>query len=103
MDNLQDNPKWVSFAIDEAINVVFFNADDNDLCRAIRHAKGSLKLSREEEVDSKYSETSKKFSALQTKVWEAWLELLEFQKEHCYIDPDSDEAVYGSDSEAEEK
>lgn len=91
MDNLQDNPKWASLALEEIINVVFFNADEDDLCRAIRHAKGSLKVSREEEVDDKYSDTTKKFSTLQTKVWEAWLELLEFQKEHPYTDPDSDE------------
>lgn len=101
MDNLQDNPKWASFAIEEAINVVFFKADDDDLCRAIRHTKGYLEVSKKEEVDDKFSETSKKFSALQTKLWEAWLELLEFQKEHPYTDPDSDEAVYGSDSDEE--
>lgn len=94
MENLHDNPKWVSVALGEVIDVVYSEADDDDLCRAIRHAKGSLKVSRDEEVDNKLSDTTKKFAVLQTKVWEAWLELIEFQKDHCYEYPDS-----GSDEE----
>lgn len=91
MENLHENPKWVTIALEEILDVVKSHADDDSLSRAIRHAKRSLIFSRDEEKDNDYSETQKKFAALQTKLFEAWLELLRFQEEHCYDDNNVEE------------
>ena len=99
MDSVHDNPKNVSFCLDELIDIVYAGATDDCLSRAKRDAKRYLTTSKEEEKDNDYIDLAKEFSKRQTKLWEAWLELLDFQLEHWdqYPNPDC------SDDEKEEK
>ena len=91
LDNLHDSPKWVTGALEEIVDIVKSYACDDDLRRAVRHAEGALRFSRDEETENKYSETQKKFATLQTELFEAWLELLKFQEEHCYDSVEEEE------------
>lgn len=87
LDDLHDNPKWVTSALEEILDIVKSYATDDDLRRAIRQAEGCLRFSRDEEKDNKYSDEKAEkttFASLQTKLFEAWLELLAFQYKHCY-------------------
>ena len=98
MDSVHDNPKFVSTHLDELIDVVYSAATDDCLSRAKRHTKGYLKVSQEEEKDNDYTDLTREFCKRQTKLWEAWLELLEFQLEHWAEYPS-----YNSDTEKEEE
>ena len=82
MDSVHDNPKNVSFCLDELIDIVYSGATDDCLSRAKRDAKRYLNTSQEEEKDNDYIDLAREFSKRQTKLWEAWLELLDFQIEH---------------------
>ena len=42
MDNIRDNPKFVSVHLDELVDIVYSAATDDCLSRAKRHAKGYL-------------------------------------------------------------
>lgn len=98
MDSVHDNPKFVSTCLDELIDIVYSAATDDCLSKAKKHAKGYLKVSKEEEKDNDYIDLSREFSKRQTKLWEAWIELLDFQIEHWDQYPSNN-----SDSEKEEE
>lgn len=98
MDNIRDNPKFVSVQLDELVDVVYSDATDDCLSRAKRHAKGYLETSQEEEKDNDYTDLSREFCKRQTKLWEAWIELLDFQIEHW-----DQYTSNNTDSEKEEK
>ena len=101
MEDIRENPKFVSVHLDELIDIVYSAATDDCLSRAIRHAKGSLTVSKEEEKDNDYIDLTREFCKRQTKLWEAWLELLEFQREHWAEYPDK--GSYNEEEEEEEE
>ena len=98
MADIRENPRFVSVHLDELVDVVFNNATDDCLSRAKRHAKSYLETSQEEEKDNDYIDLTREFCKRQTKLWEAWIELLDFQIEHW-----DQYTSNNTDSEKEEK